>query len=106
MISKWDLQKQDPSAEYSKPIKPIVFWIENTTPLELRDYIKDGVLAWNIAFKEAGFIDAIEVKIQPDDAKWDAGDIRYNVLQMGLLHQTLYLEAMGQGLRILELVKL
>ena len=81
LISKWDLQKQDPSAEYSKPIKPIVFWIENTTPLELRDYIKDGVLAWNIAFKEAGFIDAIEVKIQPDDAKWDAGDIRYNVLR-------------------------
>ena len=29
----------------------------------------------------AGFIDAIEVKIQPDDAKWDAGDIRYNVLR-------------------------
>ena len=29
----------------------------------------------------AGFIDAIEVDIQPDDADWDAGDIRYNVLR-------------------------
>ena len=81
LISKWYLQKQDPTAEFSKPVKPITFWIENTTPLELRDYIRDGVLAWNIAFKEAGFIDAIEVKIQPDDAEWDAGDIRYNVLR-------------------------
>ena len=81
LISKWHLQKQDPTAEFSKPVKPITFWIENTTPLELRDYIRDGVLAWNIAFKEAGFIDAIEVKIQPDDAEWDAGDIRYNVLR-------------------------
>tara|TARA_Y200000002_G_scaffold210386_1_gene173548 strand:- start:2172 stop:4667 length:2496 start_codon:yes stop_codon:yes gene_type:complete len=81
LISKWHLKKQDPEAKFSKPVKPIVFWIENTTPLELRDYIKEGVLAWNIAFKEAGFIDAIEVKIQPDDAEWDAGDIRYNVLR-------------------------
>ena len=81
LISKWNLQKQDPTAEFSQPVKPITFWIENTTPLELRDYIRDGVLAWNIAFKEAGFIDAIEVKIQPDDAEWDAGDIRYNVLR-------------------------
>ena len=39
------------------------------------------MLAWNEAFEAAGFIDAIEVKIQPDDAEWDAGDVRYNVLR-------------------------
>ena len=33
------------------------------------------------AFEKAGFKNAIEVKIQPDDADWDAGDIRYNVLR-------------------------
>ena len=81
LIGKWDLQKKDPGKELSEPIKPIVFWIENTTPLELRDYIKEGVLAWNIAFEEAGFKNAIQVKVQPDDADWDAGDIRYNVLR-------------------------
>ena len=46
-----------------------------------RDYIKEGILAWNEAFLRAGIKNAIEVKIQPDDAKWDAGDIRYNVLR-------------------------
>ena len=81
LIGKWDLQKKDPGKELSEPIKPIVFWIENTTPLELRDYIKEGVLAWNSAFEEAGFKNAIQVKVQPDDADWDAGDIRYNVLR-------------------------
>ena len=81
LIGKWDLQKKDPDNELSEPIKPIVFWIENTTPLELRGYIKEGVLAWNIAFEEAGFKNAIQVKVQPDDADWDAGDIRYNVLR-------------------------
>ena len=43
--------------------------------------IREGVLQWNVAFEKAGFSNAMEVKIQPDDADWDAGDIRYNVLR-------------------------
>ena len=81
LVQKWNLQKQNPDAAKSKPIKPIKFWLENTTPIELRPLIKNAVLAWNIAFEKAGFIDAIEVDVQPDDADWDAGDIRYNVLR-------------------------
>ena len=81
LIGKWNLKKKNPEEELSEPIKPITFWIENTTPYELRDYIKQGVLAWNVAFEAAGFKNAIEVKVQPDDADWDAGDIRYNVLR-------------------------
>ncbi len=81
LVQKWNLQKQNPDAAKSKPIKPIKFWLENTTPNELRPLIKNAVLAWNIAFEKAGFIDAIEVDVQPDDADWDAGDIRYNVLR-------------------------
>lgn len=80
-INRWRLEKKDPTKELSEPVKPIVYWIENTTPLEFRDIIKEGVERWNIAFKEAGFINAIQVKIQPDTAEWDAGDIRYNVLR-------------------------
>ena len=37
--------------------------------------------SWNIAFEKAGFLNAIQVKVQPDSADWDAGDIRYNVLR-------------------------
>ena len=81
LVNKWHLEKKDKNKEKSVPVKPITFWIENTTPYELRPIIKKAVLAWNIAFEEAGFLDAIEVKIQPDDADWEAGDIRYNVLR-------------------------
>ena len=81
LIHKWDLQKKNPELEISDPIKPIVFWLENTTPIKFRDYITEGLLAWNQAFLRAGIKNAIEVKIQPDDATWDAGDIRYNVLR-------------------------
>jgi len=81
LVERWHLEKSDPDKEISPPVKPITFWLENTTPLELRDFIIEGVLAWNEAFLKAGFENAIEVKIQPDDADWDAGDIRYNVLR-------------------------
>ena len=81
LINRWHLEKKDPEAELSEPVEPIVWWIENTTPHAYRDAIRDGVLAWNEAFEQAGFKDAIVVKVQPDDADWDAGDIRYNVLR-------------------------
>ena len=80
-INRWDLVKKYPDKQLSEPVKPITWWIENTTPIEFRQIIKDGVESWNLAFEKAGFINAIEVKIQPDTADWDAGDIRYNVLR-------------------------
>lgn len=81
IINRWHLVKKDPSAALSDPVEPIVFYLENTTPEEWRDVITEGVLGWNKAFEKAGFSNAIEVRIQPDDADWDAGDIRYNVIR-------------------------
>jgi len=81
LVSRWHLVKRDPSAAISEPVEPIVWWIENTTPLEFRDAIREGVLAWNQSFEKIGFRNAIEVRIQPDDADWEAEDIRYNVLR-------------------------
>jgi hypothetical protein len=81
VINRWNLVKKDPSAALSEPVKPITWWIENTTPVEWREDIKKATLAWNEAFESAGFKNAVEVKIQPDDATWDADDIRYNVLR-------------------------
>jgi hypothetical protein len=80
-ITRWKLEKQDPAAAVSDPVEPIVWWIENTTPVEFRDTIRDAALAWNQSFEKAGFSNAVQVKVQPDDADWDAGDIRYNVLR-------------------------
>lgn len=81
LIHRWDLRKKDPNAALSEPIEPIVWWIENSTPHEWRETIKNAVLEWNKAFEKAGFKNAVQVKIQPDDADWDAGDIKYNVLR-------------------------
>ncbi len=81
LITRWHLKKKNPGAELSEPVEPIVYRIENTTPVEMRDTIEKAALAWNEAFESAGFKNAVVVKAQPDDADWDAGDISYNVLR-------------------------
>ena len=80
-INRWDLQKADPAAEQSPPKKPIVFWIEKTVPYKFRKPIREGILEWNKAFEKAGFLNAVEVRQQPDNADWDAEDINYNTFR-------------------------
>ncbi len=80
-VHRWNLVKKNPGAAMSDPVEPITWWIENTTPVELRPAIREGALRWNKAFETAGFTNAVVVKEQPDTATWDAGDLRYNVLR-------------------------
>ena len=81
LINKWRLVKKDPNAEVSEPVNPIVYWVENSTPEEIKPFVVEGIEAWNTAFEKAGFKNAVVAKIQPDDADWDAGDIQYNVVR-------------------------
>jgi hypothetical protein len=80
-INRWDLQKSDPSAKLSPPVKPIKFWIEKTVPYKYEKAIYDGIYEWNKAFEAAGFVNAIVVERQPDNATWDPEDINYNTFR-------------------------
>ncbi len=81
-INRWHLQKADPSLRLSPPREPIVFYIEHTTPVRYRQWVREGVLAWNKAFEKIGITNAIEVYQQ--DARTgahmekDPADARYN----------------------------
>jgi hypothetical protein len=81
LVHRWHLKKKNPNETVSEPVEPITWWIENTTPFEIRPIIKHAGEQWNLAFEKAGFKNAVVIKQQPDDADWDAGDIRYNVLR-------------------------
>jgi hypothetical protein len=69
LINRWRLVKKDPDAELSEPEQPLVYWVENSTPEEIRPFVVKGIEAWNKAFEKAGFKNAIVAKIQPDDAE-------------------------------------
>jgi hypothetical protein len=81
LMNRWRLVKKNPDAELSEPVEPIVFWVENSTPEEIRPFVVKGIEGWNAAFEEAGFKNAVVAKIQPDNAEWDAGDVQYNVVR-------------------------
>jgi len=80
-VNRWKLEKADPAAKLSEPKEPIIFYMENTIPYKYRKPIRDGILEWNKAFEKAGFIDAIHVRQQEDDADWDPEDVRYNTFR-------------------------
>ncbi len=80
-VQRWRLQKKDPQAELSQPVKPITFWLANEIPEKYRAPIRDGVLAWNAAFERIGFKDAIVVKQQPDDSDVDLLETGYSSIR-------------------------
>ncbi|HEX7640560.1 MAG TPA: zinc-dependent metalloprotease, partial [Burkholderiaceae bacterium] len=74
-IDRWRLEKKDPSAPLSEPVRPITYWLDRTIPVKYRAAITRGILEWNKAFERIGFKDAIVVKVQPDDADFDTLDV-------------------------------
>ena len=84
-ITRWNLEKADPSLEISPPKNPIVFYIEHTTPVRYRRWVRKGILYWNKAFEKVGISNAIEVYYQ--DARSgahmekDPEDVRYNFIR-------------------------
>jgi hypothetical protein len=80
-VNRWHLEKSEPKFAVSKPRQPIVFWLENTIPVQFRDAVREGILLWNTAFERIGFENAIVVKQMPDDADWDPADVRYNTVR-------------------------
>jgi hypothetical protein len=83
-ITRWRLEKKDPNAALSEPVKPIVYYIDSSTPVKWRPYLKAGVEAWQKAFEAAGFKDAIIAKIAPtpkEDPDFSPEDVRYSVIR-------------------------
>ena len=77
-IVRHRLEKKDPNADLSEAVEPIVFYLDNGTPEPIRTALLDGARWWNEAFEAAGYIDAFQVKMLPDDAH--PLDVRYNVI--------------------------
>jgi hypothetical protein len=77
-IARHRLEKKDPNAAVSDPVKPIVYYVDNGAPKEVRDALVEGASWWNEAFEAAGFRNAFQVKVLPEDA--DPMDVRYNMI--------------------------
>jgi hypothetical protein len=83
-ITRWRLEKKDPSAEVSEPVQPIVFYVDRATPEKWKPWIKKGIEMWQPAFEKAGFKNAILGKYAPserEDPDWDPEDARISSIR-------------------------
>ena len=79
LILRHRLEKKDPSAAVSEPIKPIIYYVDRGAPELIRNALVDGASWWNQAFESAGFRNAFRVEVLPKGQ--DPMDVRYNVIQ-------------------------
>ena len=77
--NRWRLEPGEKDGALWRPKKPIVYSIDRTVPERWRSLIQEGILAWNRAFEEAGFKDAVRVEPLPADA--DPADLRYHTVR-------------------------
>ncbi len=86
LITRWRLEpRPEDVADYMagrlvEPVKPIVFYIDKSTPAQWVPYIKTGILDWQKAFEMAGFKNAIQVRELPEGEEADENDINYSTL--------------------------
>jgi hypothetical protein len=73
-VNRWRLEKKDPAAAMSEPVKPIAFTIDRNVPAAYRETVRAAILEWNKAFEKIGISGAITVEQQADDAKTDTLD--------------------------------
>lgn len=86
LITKWNLvPKQADRARYLKgelvePEKPIIYYVDPSTPRQWVPYIVEGIHDWQKAFEAAGFKNAIQAKLVTDTTDFDGDDVRYSVV--------------------------
>ena len=78
-IARHRLEKKDPKAAMSEPVKPITYYLDRGAPEPIRSALLEGARWWNQAFEAAGYKDAFHVELLPEGA--DPMDVRYNVIQ-------------------------
>jgi hypothetical protein len=83
-VARFRLEKKEPGAAVSEPVKPIVFYVSREVPEKWKPYLLKGIEDWKPAFEKAGFKNAIIAKEAPDsrtDPNWDPEDARHSVIR-------------------------
>ncbi len=71
-IVRHRLEKKDPAAALSDPVKPIVYYVDNGAPEPIRSALVEGASWWNQAFEAAGFRNAFQLSAcsPPTRTRW------------------------------------
>lgn len=85
-MHRWNLAPKDMEAfkrgKLVEPVKPIVFYVDNTFPTSWKSAIHEGIRTWNKAFEKIGFKNAVQSKDFPaDDPEFDPDNLKYSCVR-------------------------
>ena len=81
-ITRYRLEKKDPNAALSEPVKPIIYYVDPATPDQWKPWVRKAILDWQPAFEAAGFKNAIIAMDPPaNDPDWSPEDVRHTVIR-------------------------
>ncbi|MCA0362045.1 MAG: zinc-dependent metalloprotease [Armatimonadetes bacterium] len=90
LIQRFHLEKKDPTAAMSEPVKPIVWVLDPSIPEEYRQGVRDGILYWNKTYEAIGYRNAIVVQDAPNTPDYDHADGRFNVVRWTMTKNSAY----------------
>lgn len=79
--SDWDAWKR---GETVKPVKPIVYYLDNEFPERWKEPLRKGILKWNEAFTKFGLKEVIAVRDYPtpaEDPDFDEDNLKYSCIR-------------------------
>ncbi len=76
-VNRWRLEKKDPQAALSEPVKPITYWLDRNIPTRYRAPIEAGILEWNKAFERIGYKNAVVARQQGPGDDFDTLDANH-----------------------------
>lgn len=88
-IKRWRLEPKPEDVDAYKrgelvePEKPIVYYIDPATPRKWIPYLVQGIEDWEVAFERAGFKNAIQAKMAPEQKEgttWSLEDARHSAV--------------------------
>ncbi|MFR1243146.1 MAG: DUF5117 domain-containing protein, partial [Butyricimonas faecihominis] len=86
VANRWRLEPKDMDAwkqgKLVEPVKPIVYYLDNTFPESWKEPLREGILRWNTAFEKIGFKNVVQVRDFPlDDPEFDPDNLKYSCVR-------------------------
>lgn len=86
VANRWRLEPKDMDAwkqgKLVEPVKPIVYYLDNTFPESWKEPLREGILRWNAAFEKIGFKNVVQVRDFPlDDPEFDPDNLKYSCVR-------------------------
>ena len=89
-VNRWRLEKRNPGAALSEPVKPIIYYIDHTVPTEWKPWVRAGFWNGTAPSRRPASAMPIQVLDAPEDTLWSAEDARFSTVRWTATNRSVY----------------